>query len=69
MWFRRKSSKELEEAQEALKEAEETLKDIQDRGEEVTKVSKSLREFRERNHFAEKLEEIIFRRGGPLHDS
>ena len=70
MWFRRRraSSKSAEEAKEALLEAQEALRTVQERGDEVTAISQESRDIRDRNHFADQLEEIL-RRRRPLHDS
>jgi t-SNARE complex subunit (syntaxin) len=67
MWFlRKRQSKSTKEAADALQEAHENLREVQKRNPEVLRVSRSLRELRERNHFAENLEAIIIRHGGPL---
>lgn len=67
MWFLRKRQSRLtEEATDALRDAEKNLREVQKRNPEVLKISKSLRELRERNHFAENLQAIIIRHGGPL---
>lgn len=44
---------------EARQAAEQNLADARDRWPEVNRVSKSLRELRERNHFAEQLQHIF----------
>jgi hypothetical protein len=54
------------ESADALRDAEKNLRAVQRRGKEVTSVAKALREMRERNHFAEQMEEIIVRRRGQL---
>lgn len=61
MWFlrRRLNKTRSEEADEALKDAQANLKRVKRRGGEVTRLAESLREIRERNHFAEQMEEII----------
>lgn len=60
MWFlRRQGNKSGDEAREALENAEKKLDEVKSRGEEVTDISKSLKRLRERNHFSEKLEELI----------
>jgi hypothetical protein len=61
-WFRGEN-KSGEAAKEALADAQENLRVIRKRGEEVTAVSEALRDIRERNHFAEHMEEILFGRG------
>lgn len=65
MWFRRASSGG-EDSEKALADANKNLQEIQRRGPEVTEVSRSLKEIHDRNHFAEALELIIGRHGGPL---
>jgi hypothetical protein len=67
MWFlRNRQSRLTEEAEDALKDAENGLREVQKRNPEVQRVSRSLRELRERNHFAENLQAIILRHEGPL---
>ena len=61
MWFQRRD-KPNNEAQKALRDAESNLKRVKDRGDEVTELADAFREFRQRNHFAEQIEEIISRR-------
>lgn len=64
MWsLRRDKPTASEESIEALKEAQQHLVAIQKRGREVTDVSNAIRKIRERNHFAEQLEAIIFQKG------
>lgn len=63
MHFRRRKQA-THDAQKALDEAREKLKEVKKRGKEVSAVSNALREIRERNHFAEQMEEIIVRYGG-----
>ena len=65
MWFRRRSEASKE-AEEALKDAQENLEEVKKRGPEVTEVAKALRDIRERNHFAEQLEDLIIKRRGQL---
>ena len=60
MWLRKK--KVVDESTLAIKEADEALKKTEMRTAAVTEVSQALRNLRERNHFAEKLESIM---GGP----
>ena len=62
MWFR--SDKAKKEAEQALEESKQKLKEIRERGPEVTALSNAFREFREKNHIAEQLEEILLRKGG-----
>lgn len=50
----------------ALRDAQKNLRKVEKRGSEVTSVANALRELRERNHFAEQMEEIIVRRRGQL---
>lgn len=61
MWFRRDKTG-MAEASAALEESKQILKRIETRGTEVTEVAQSFKEWREKNHIAEQLEEIIFRR-------
>lgn len=63
MLFRRRKQA-THDAQKALDEAREKLKEVRQRGQEVSAISSALREIRERNHFAEQMEEIIVRFGG-----
>ena len=65
MWFRR-GNKAGVESEEALKDATKNLCEVQKRQPEVTKIANALKEFRERNHFAEQLEEIVLRQKGHL---
>ena len=71
MWslWRNKDREGEVRAKQALRDAERSLRDIENRGPEVTQVAKALRDFRERNHFAEGLEAIIFQQRGPLNDA
>lgn len=48
---------------EARAQAEERLAEARERWPEVNRVSKSLRDLRERNHFAEQIQHIF--EGGP----
>jgi len=59
MWFRRRKTDTIVEATEALEDAKKNLQEIKQRSGEVSRVSNALRDFRERNHFAEQLEAII----------
>jgi hypothetical protein len=59
MRFRRRTSESLARAEQALKESHDHLQEVQDRGPEVTKIAKSLRRARIRNHFGEQFELII----------
>lgn len=70
MWFlRRRESESGEEAKRALEDAENTLREVKDRAEEVSMIATDLKNIRERNHFAEQLEDLLLRRRGPLNDS
>jgi len=69
MWFlRRRGAEAVDEAQKALVEAKQALSDILDRDKEVAELSEASREMRERNHFAEALDELLRRRRRPLRD-
>ena len=62
MWFRRREQKKsLVEAEQALIDASRAKKRVEDRTSEVRAISLSLRDMRERNHFAERLRVIIER--------
>jgi hypothetical protein len=50
------------ESEKALAEAQEKLSEVRERGEEVTTVASSLRNFRVENHISAQLEDIIMRR-------
>jgi hypothetical protein len=63
MRFRRRGKDKEDPADKALREARDKVKEIEERGEEVTALAESLKHMRERNHFAEQLEELIRRRG------
>lgn len=63
MWFRRRRSDAIDKADEALADSLKSLRATKDRGPEVTTIAQGLKDLRERNHFAENLEEIIRRRG------
>lgn len=68
MWFlHRRRSKSGEEAKEALAEAEQALQEVKARGEVISTMAADARNIRERNHFAEQLEDIIVIRRRPLH--
>jgi len=62
MWFRRHRNNHNK-ADEALADAQRNLRAVQQRSTEVNKVSKALKDIRERNHFAEALEDVIVRHG------
>lgn len=58
MWpFRR--NKNIKESQQAILDATKSLRDVRSRDPEVHAVSRTLREIRERNHFAEQLQIIM----------
>lgn len=65
MWFqRRPDNKSGEEASKALEESQEQLKEVQNLGAEVTALSSAIKRIHERNHFSEKLEELILQARG-----
>lgn len=66
MWFRRRTEEPNTDAEDALKDAQKNLREVKRRGEKVTEVAENLRRIRERNHFAEQLEELIIKRRGQL---
>ncbi len=66
MWFRWRNRKTDGESEKALREAEKAGRAVNRRGREVSEIAEALKEFRERNHFAEQLEAIIIRRRGQL---
>lgn len=53
-------------AEAALEDAERSLKEIQKRHPEVRRVSTALRDFRERNHLSQQIDEIVALRRGRL---
>lgn len=61
MYFRKrkKADKAFVDAEAAVQEATKNLHEVKSRKEEVHEVSEALRTIRERNHFAEQLEEIL----------
>jgi hypothetical protein len=62
MWFRRqKHREELVASEQAILDATKAKKRVEDRNPEVRAVAKTLKEIRERNHFAEQLRIIIER--------
>jgi hypothetical protein len=63
VWFKRRDDSKKE-AEEALANAEKASEEIQKQGSEISALADAFREFRERNHFAEQLEEIIVRKRG-----
>jgi hypothetical protein len=63
MWFRRRKSDGLIEAEHALEEAQNKLKEVKRRGPAVKRVAEELRQVQRRNHFGEQLEAIMMRRG------
>lgn len=58
MLFRRRK-KSTEDAQAALEDACKNLKQVEQRSDEVSRVSEAIKQVGERNHFAEQLEEIV----------
>jgi hypothetical protein len=69
MWFlRRRESRSGDEAKKALEEAEKALRTVQERGDLVTEIAQDAIRIRERNHFAEQLEELVLQRRRPLHE-
>lgn len=64
-WLRRKSKSSME-SEVALADAKKNLCEVQKRGTEVSNVSNALKDFREKNHIAEQLEDIIMRRKGSV---
>jgi len=60
----RKRKRGLVESEEALRDANINLRRVRSRDKEVREVAGALREIRERNHFAEQLQEIL---GGNIH--
>lgn len=64
VWFRRRDKRRIKESKEALADANKSLREVQKRSDEVSYVANALKEIRERNHFAEQLEEIMVRRRG-----
>lgn len=68
MWFRRRRESKSGEATKALEDAKKNLREVKERGTEVTEVAEALKEIRQRNHFAEALEDLLTRRK-PLHDT
>jgi hypothetical protein len=69
MWFlRRRASRSGDEAKKALEEAEKALRTVQERGDLVTEIAQDAIRIRERNHFAEQLEELVLQRRRPLHE-
>lgn len=64
MWFRRRENKSGEEAKLALEDATKQLARVERRDSEVQKVVSAHKRLQDKNHFAEKLEEIILGIGG-----
>ncbi len=65
MWFlHRPGNKSGDEAKKALEEAQQKLQEVQERGPEVTALSSAIKDIRERNHFIEKLQELILQNRG-----
>lgn len=60
MWpFRKKATRNMKESQQAILDATNTLRRVQERDPEVHAISKTLKDIRERNHFAEQLRVIM----------
>lgn len=59
MWFRKSRKDEDEESLKALEEAKEHLRDVSSRTDEVYSLAASLRNLRERNHFAETVVDLM----------
>jgi hypothetical protein len=68
VWFRRENKSD-EESREALAMARAHLRQVEQRADKVTSLSREIKEFRERNHFADALEAIIVRPGGKENDT
>lgn len=64
MWFVRRRSDDREEANAALRDARKQVRKVERLSDEVNKVSKAAKEFLERNHIGEQLEEIILQYKG-----
>jgi predicted ATPase len=61
MWFRRRNRGKIKESQQAILDATKTLREVRARDPEVREISRTLKEIRERNHFAENLRAIMQR--------
>lgn len=61
MWFRRgkRMKNGVKESYQAVLDANKMLERVEARSSEVHKVSRALKDMRERNHFAEKLRVIM----------
>lgn len=66
-WFGRRRTEPSKDSEEALKDASKQVRKAQRRTQEVSDVVDALRELRERNHFADAMEEVIVRRKRALH--
>jgi hypothetical protein len=68
MWpFRRKSEEDnAARSEAALEDAERNLEEVKKRNPAVKEVSSALREFRNKNHISQQIEEIILVRRGQL---
>lgn len=62
MWFKRRDTTSAEESKAALVDARKNLREVKKRGREVSEYAEAFRELREKNHFADQLEELIIRR-------
>lgn len=65
-WPGRRRNDSNTDSEEALKDAKQQVRKAEKRTKEVTEVVDALRELRERNHFADAMEEIIVKRRGSL---
>lgn len=55
----RRNKKNLVESEQAMLDADSSLREVEARDPEVRRVAKTLKEIRERNHFAEQLRTIM----------
>jgi hypothetical protein len=59
MWPFRRNKDGVKESQQAILDATKTLREVRSRDEEVHAVSRTLKDIREKNHFAERLRVIM----------
>lgn len=59
MWFRKSQKDEDDPSIKALEEAKEHLRDVSNRTDEVYSLAASLRNLREKNHFAETVVDLM----------
>lgn len=59
MWPFRRNTQDFEDSEQAILNARKELREVKSRTHEVHEVSGALRNFRERNHFAEQLRAIM----------